>query len=214
MQPHKLFTEKKDIEKWLKRYNILNYKLIEDTAYGWVVDVYSNVFLFGYDLKELKVKFNTVHGDFHCENNYLETLYGCPSAVLGDFWCYHNELKSLEYGPSIVNETYICDNNYLVNLLGAPKIVGEIDLSNNCIENLAGLSDIAIKTSAIFANNKIEKIRLEDIPQTNITLDLRGNELLGDMQAINTSEELRAVLEKNNLNHLLNSTLTTKIYKI
>ena len=85
-----LLRKKEEIESWLNKYNIKDYKLIEDEKYSYVVNVNSCVHLFKKKLKNIKVKFNEINGYFNCNMNELKSLEGCPNIVNGSFYCSRN----------------------------------------------------------------------------------------------------------------------------
>ena len=134
-----LLKEKEKIETWLNQYQIKNYELIEDQEYGYIVNVNSNVFLQFLPLKNIRVKFNIINGDFICSFNKLETLKGCPEIVNGDFLCRDNELVSLKYSPKIVKGTFNCCFNKLELLEDCPHIIeGNFYCNNNKLTSLKG----------------------------------------------------------------------------
>jgi hypothetical protein len=94
-----------DINKICKRYGITNY-----TIDNGLVNVNGNVYLKGYVLYELPVRFGIVTGDFNCSNNNLTTLKGSPKEVHGDFWCNYNNLTSLEGAPDLIGGKFKCYN--------------------------------------------------------------------------------------------------------
>ena len=116
IRSHKLKSEKADIIKWLKKYNINNFNLIPDIEYGFVVDVHSDVNLCDKNLKHILVKFNNVNGSFDCSNNKLTSLEFCPSTVNGNFYCHYNKLTRLEFCPKIINGNFYYDGNKLIGV--------------------------------------------------------------------------------------------------
>lgn len=72
---------KKNIEKWLDKYGIKNYKLIPNDKYGFVIDVYQNFDLKNQNLKDISIKFKNIFGDFFDNNYNLTPLSWAPSKV-------------------------------------------------------------------------------------------------------------------------------------
>jgi len=69
--------------------------------------------------------FVEVTGYFHCEDNQLTSLAGCPQTVGGHFSCEDNQLTSLAGAPQTVGGNFSCNNNQLTSLEGCPQTVGE-----------------------------------------------------------------------------------------
>ena len=127
------------IEEICRKYSITNYTINDDGS----IDVDGNVFINGFDMYELPLKFNNVTGGFNCNDNNLTTLKGCPKSV-GDFFlcsennltnlkyspksvvvfqCDYNKLTSLKEGPELVRDSYHCDENNLTDLKGSPEYI-------------------------------------------------------------------------------------------
>jgi hypothetical protein len=97
------------IVKWLDSFGIKNYTINDD----FTIDVNGDVEL---DHKSLTcfpsfIKFNKVSSYFHCHNNQLTSLEGCPRIVGGNFSCFDNQLTSLEGCPITVCTGFYCNNN-------------------------------------------------------------------------------------------------------
>ena len=60
--------------------------------------------------------FGKVVGDFHCEEQSLESLKGCPEEVEGSFYCRYNNLITLEGAPLNVTEDFDCRYNPKLSL--------------------------------------------------------------------------------------------------
>jgi len=92
------------------------------------LDVFQDVNLIGFNLKELPFKFGKIDGDFNCYGNKLTSLTGAPEIVDGDFICHWNNLKDLKYSPKIVNGDFVCNINNLKSLedLDLNGITGKI----------------------------------------------------------------------------------------
>ena len=82
-----LLKDKIKIARWLNKYHVKNYELIEDKEYGYVVNVEGDVDLRLQKLKSIDVKFNIVNGYFNCSNNELTSLIGGPEIVNKSFFC-------------------------------------------------------------------------------------------------------------------------------
>ena len=130
-----ILREKNKIEMWLNSYQIVDYELIEDQEYGYIVNVNSNVNLSHKKINQIKVKFNKVKGNFYCNHNELNSLEGCPNIINGDFSCSYNNLKSLKGCPEIINGYFYCSCNFLdyESLQYLPKVVklNDIDFYDN-----------------------------------------------------------------------------------
>ena len=171
-----LLRKKKEIEDWLNKYNIIDYELIEDKKYGYVVDVDNDVNLYRFEIAEIKVKFNQVNGMFSCSNNRLKSLEGCPE-IVKSFYCYGNKLTSLKYSPKIVQQNFDCSNNLLNSLKYFPKKVEKsVDLSKN---------DLTIDEIKYLLNIK------EDI-----IINISCNQKLGTLQTVNNFNDLKEKVEE------------------
>lgn len=144
-KPIVAISKREDIEKWLKKQRVQNFKILPDNS----VDVDGDVRLANAleTYKKLPISFNEVKGDFDISDNELISLEGSPKKVGGDFLAHKNELtslkgapkevgknfivlknniKSLEHSPYLVNEDYICSHNPLNNLEGLIHVGGNI----------------------------------------------------------------------------------------
>ena len=102
----------RDINEICDQYNITNYTINPDGS----IDVNGDVYLWSRRLTELPLSFNKVTGFFHCSDNKLTTLKGCPRWVGGgSFTCYNNRLTSLEFSPDYVGGDFYCINNKLTD---------------------------------------------------------------------------------------------------
>ena len=82
----------RQIEEWLKEYNIKNYTINDDLT----IDVDGFVFLNKENLKEFPdyIQFGVVKSYFSCYRNQLTSLRGCPREVREYFDCSYNSLTS------------------------------------------------------------------------------------------------------------------------
>lgn len=97
------------------------------------------------NLVQLPIKFGKVDGSFHCIQNELETLEGCPKIVGEGFYCGKNNLTTLKGGPQEVGSIFDCAYNHLSSLEHCPKFteatIVEFDCSENCLKDLKGCPD-------------------------------------------------------------------------
>ena len=128
------FLSKFSIKVLLKKFNIKNYTINSDLSIdvngsvnlgdmlGWQAEMeYGNI----QNFERIPFKFNSVGGDFHCVNNDLIDLSGCPKHVGGDFNCSRNNLTSLEYCPEYIGGIFNFERNAIHNLNFKPKEVGK-----------------------------------------------------------------------------------------
>ena len=210
-----LLRKKEEIEAWLNKYQIKNYKLIEDQKYGYIVDVNDNVILYNKSLKSIDIKFNIVKGSFNCMINELESLEGSPE-ICESFYCNHNKLKSLKYCPKIVNCFFDCSHNELETLEGSPKIMnGDFICSSNKLISLIGCPKI-IKSSFDCSSNQLTIENLKYLPNEvgNIVF-FQSNKCLKELQMLTNFKELQNKVneifkikeEKENLLNLIKKDL-------
>lgn len=137
MKHLKLFENfsKIDIDKICKEYSIHNYTINKDST----VDVDGYVNLYSRGLTEIPLKFGRVTGYFHCGDNQLTSLDGCPKEVGGFFNCKNNQLTSLDGSPSEVGDNFSCHNNLLTTLRGSPiEVGGDFHCQGNKLTTLEG----------------------------------------------------------------------------
>lgn len=84
-----------EIEHICDQYGIKNYTINSDGS----IDVDGSVYISGYRLSKLPLKFNRIRYNFYCGNNSLTTFENFPIEVGGDFICDFNRLKSLVGSP-------------------------------------------------------------------------------------------------------------------
>ena len=88
-------------------------------------------------LKSLEGGPKIVHGSYHCSSNFIKTLQGFPKFVGKYCTCTDNELKSLEGLPEQLDCDFDCSKNHIETLYGAPKIInGDFDCSYNRLTSL------------------------------------------------------------------------------
>jgi len=101
--------------------NIGEYKINEDGTYTNLETVnFAHL-----KLESFPISFKESHGDFHCNNNKLTSLKGCPEIVYGDFNCFRNKLTSLEFCPKIITGTFLCYRNSITNWDYFPEEIGK-----------------------------------------------------------------------------------------
>lgn len=165
-----MLKEKQDIINWLDKNQVKNYWLVEDSQYGFVVDVEGSVRLSA----AIEVKFNKVRGNFSCYDAGLTTLLGAPDFVSGDFNCSNNNLTSLMYAPKVVQGSFYCNSNQLTSLVGIPNVEGRsLDCSNNKIVSLRECPKILSKLNC--RNNQI--LSLMGGPEQCDDFDCSNNQL-------------------------------------
>ena len=204
-----LLKEKKEIEAWLNEYRIINYKLVPNEEYGYVVNVNGDVILSYKYIDEIKVKFNEIKGNFLIDNNELNSLEGCPEIVNGDFFCNCNKLTSLKYSPKTVKSYYDCCFNSLTSLEGCPSIIyNSLNCNFNYLVSLKGCPEI-INNNFYCSYNYLIIEELKYLPKEvkNNIINIKNNFELNDLQYIENFEELKdkisALLEKNNLSKII-----------
>lgn len=132
-----------DIIEWLEEHRIMYYDLVDDSLYGYKVNVRGVVSLSKYRHSMLAVKFGEVEGDFFINYSNITSLEGCPDIVRGNFSCNGSKLETLCGAPREVSKNFDCCNNKLISLEGAPRKVGGIFACNcNKLTNLKGMPSI------------------------------------------------------------------------
>lgn len=116
------FDDRTPIKKWLDGNGISNYSINSDLT----VDVNGDVFLANRNLSEFPefIQFETVKGNFYCQNNRLRSLEGAPNYVGKSFLCNGNMLRSLKGAPDTVDGNFFCQNNI--------REFSEIDIRRIC----------------------------------------------------------------------------------
>lgn len=107
-----MLKTKSEIENWLNKYRINNYKIQADLT----VNVNGDVNLTNQKLKEIPVKFGKVKGNFDCSKNHLKNLDFAPEIVNGNFYCSYNRLVSLENCPKIIQGNFYCYSNNILKI--------------------------------------------------------------------------------------------------
>lgn len=125
-----MFTNKKDIKRWLDNKKIAQYKINKDLS----VDVFGRVDIkFSLnEAKELPVQFGKIHGHYFCSEQGLTSLKGCPYEIYGTFDCSNNLLDNLQFSPSIIHSTFDCSYNKLKSFQTFPDNIGlDLYINNN-----------------------------------------------------------------------------------
>jgi len=88
------------ITNWLNTMDVKNYTINPDLT----IDVKGDVHLAQKNLIEFPeyIKFNTVSGNFWCDDNEVESFKGFPLEIGGSFSCTNNQIKSFEGKPKII----------------------------------------------------------------------------------------------------------------
>lgn len=122
----------------------------------------------------------TVYGDFRVHNNSIKSLKNFPHRVIGTIDIEFNKLKSLVGLPIKMEGDIIAGDNMLENLDGLPLYMGDkvntcaIDLTNNEITTLEGLSPKLKLRGLFLGNNKLKN--LKGIPdKLSGSLDITNN---------------------------------------
>jgi len=146
------------IVNWLRNQGIKNHNFA--LSHTNRINAYDTIVLSGANLNEFPeyIKFNSIRGGFHCNNNNLTSLKGSPVKVSGSFMCSHNKLQNLIGGPREVEGAYAASNNDLNSLEGIALEIGEaIYLNDN---NLRSLKYIPNSVGEFYiTNNPIETIK-------------------------------------------------------
>lgn len=136
------YTEKKDIQKWLKKHLIKDYIIHDDLS----VSVNKSVNLNNENLAFIPIQFNVVNGDFSINGNKLTTLKGLPYEVNGCLNATHNHLINLNFFPKMVKGSISLNNNLLETLEGLPSHVNDLDVKTNKLKTLKGAPKIVEKS--------------------------------------------------------------------
>lgn len=131
------------IEAICKQYAIEGYTINNDGS----VDVKGNVWFDSKGFEKLPLKFGKVSGLFHCGDNKLTTLVGCPIEVGAEFYCNNNELSSLYGAPKYVGRDFDCDVNAITTLEYCPQLNGAFDFRDNSLPDI-------VKSRLINTNNR------------------------------------------------------------
>jgi len=160
----KLYESFEDIDSICRNYDIENYTINSDGS----IDVDGDVNLFNRDLTILPLKFGKVSGYFHCGNNLLTTLEGCPQSVGKEFYFNNNELRDLYGFPEFFDGNIYYDSNpveEILDLFNTSRIGKVIDLLNEYdVIQQDGKVVILDRLQEVFymLNLTIPKIKLED----------------------------------------------------
>lgn len=210
----KILTDKKEIEAFLKHNSIRNYEIVQSNdKYCYMVNVYGHVYLAGQNLKTLGVKFNEVKGDFNCSMNDLKSLRGAPN-IVDSFYCNNNKLENLKYAPTTVHGNFDCSSNEITSLKGAPRLI-RVDF--NCRQNK--LKSISHGPHTVygfmdFTENDLQAINLKDLPQEFLAIYLLMNKSLGAIQNVHAPQELKILLEQQQLSQHIKSIVMKKVSKL
>jgi hypothetical protein len=129
-----MLKTKDEIEAWLDKMQITNYKINDDLS----VNVHGDVMLHNRYFNKIPVQFGIINGDFIIDYNCLTSLKGGPTIVTGNFDCSHNRLESLEYCPKEVGGIFVFRGNKLSTLDHLPQSVGVFAVYDSEFKNLTG----------------------------------------------------------------------------
>lgn len=155
------FKTYNETQYWLNDMRIYNYTINSNLT----VDVDDNINLYGRDLNFFPIQFGNIKGSFCCKRNNLRSLKGCPLSmdINKEFNCCNNWLTDLKYAPEC--KVIDCEYNFLETLEGCPKIVERLNIGNNKIKSLNGISENL--NSIYYHRNPIEDI-LDIVHEKNL----------------------------------------------
>ena len=192
------YQTKEEIENWLKKMGIENYKINDDLT----VDVNGWVDLAFKYLKKIPIKFGKISGGFSVGHNQLTSLKGCPETVGGYFHCGSNKFTSLEYCPDKIGGDFSCAFGKLTSLKHFPSSVGGVfSLAYNPVKTLEGLQNVTMKLLSSIALNfpkldwkEIEWNKVKNLDE--ITTELyenieKGKYVDGSKEVLKRIEELQ-----------------------
>ena len=120
--------QESQIEKWLKKYGVDNYKLVKDNKTGgYTIDVIdqdneADVVLRNVNEIPDYIQFGNIQGSFELDNCGVKSLKGCPISVYDYFKVIDcPKITSLEGCPENVTNIQIVGNANLKSLKGCPK---------------------------------------------------------------------------------------------
>ena len=150
------------IEEICDKNGIENYTINDDGS----IDVDGNVFMNGFDMYELPLKFNNVTGGFNCNDNNLTTLKGCPEKVGSEFHAGSNKLTEVDFCPKECRVVSFSTNYDLVSIKKFPEKCIRVDFSWTNLLSLKGLENVEGLEEVYVANSPLVSIfggRIKDI---------------------------------------------------
>ena len=123
---------KREIEPIYEYYGIENYSINPDGS----IDVDGSVYISGYRLTKLPLKFNKIRYNFYCANNRLTTFENFPIEVGLNFYCSYNFITSLKGCPKYVGGDFIIYNNLIDTIDNFPNVRKNFDLRKNPLKSL------------------------------------------------------------------------------
>ena len=127
-----IMTEQ-EINDICKKYNIENYTINPDGS----IDVDGSVYISGYRLSKLPLKFNRIRYNFYCGNNLLTTFENFPIEVGFNFNCSYNLITSLKGCPKYVGGNFTMYNNLIDTIDNLPQTIkNDFDLRKNPLKSL------------------------------------------------------------------------------
>ncbi|MFA7090968.1 MAG: hypothetical protein WC149_03850 [Arcobacteraceae bacterium] len=207
-KPVVALTNKQDISKWLDKYNVKNYRILDDMS----VNVDGHVRLADRlaNLSKLPLSFNEVEGDFDISDNELISLEGSPRKVGGNFLAFKNEISSLRGGPKEVGKSFIVLRNNITTLEYSPSIVKEDFIcSHNPLTSLEGMISVQ---GSVFAGVSISSVKAQEFVYNGVkTFKYPGiavMEYLDKEYIALTQEELNFEKTKKNLQNVISKMIT------
>lgn len=123
---------KREIEPICEYYGIENYIINPDGS----IDVDGSVYISGYRLTKIPLKFNKIRYNFYCGNNRLTTFENFPIEVGLNFNCSHNFITSLKGCPKYVGGDFIICYNLIDTIDNFPNVRKNFDLRKNPLKSL------------------------------------------------------------------------------
>ena len=121
-----------EIKHICDQYEIENYIINPDGS----IDVDGSVYISGYRLSKLPLKFNRIRYNFYCGNNLLTTFENFPIEVGFNFNCSYNLITSLKGCPKYIGGDFTMFNNLIDIIDNFPNVRKNIDLRKNPLKSL------------------------------------------------------------------------------
>lgn len=121
-----------EIKHICDQYEIENYTINPDGS----IDVDGSVYISGYRLSKLPLKFNRIRYNFYCGNNLLTTFENFPIEVGLNFNCSYNFITSLKGCPKYIGGDFTMFNNLIDIIDNFPNVRKNFDLRKNPLKSL------------------------------------------------------------------------------
>lgn len=210
---HKFYQTYEQVEKWLKKHNIVAYEIKEDL----VVDIHNNVSLDLQKIKYLPIQFGKVHGDFSAVATGLESLKGFPHELTANLWITDNNLtsESLKDAPVIIGlDCYLFGNpitslKELTSTIGMDIVIQDLPLSFDDMDNW----NFAVKENIILSYHE-QFDYLQDYRDKSGDIDMSYDLFRKSVRAKKLNDKLENEITGNNNHNDNNLTLTHRKLKI